>query len=121
MLSARFHKLRTRSVKAIDWVFAESVFVMPKRSKDEADGFMLEAPLRTDAREMDSLSGARGQGWNAQIAGVTAALYVDINLGVEINEGDRVKALSLTGQPWFEVAFVDKRNHARHIAHLRQL
>lgn len=122
MLSARFHTLRDRSAKVVDAVFAEPVFLMPKASTNVEDGVTFEAPLRTGERDAKGMSGGRGQGWNAQIAGTAATMYIDgvANPEARPKEGDRLHALAREGQPWFEVAFVDSRNHARIVVHLRE-
>jgi len=123
-LAARFHDVRDRVLAAVDRRFAEPVrlsfmkagVVDPGRAMVE-----IEAILRVagDASAI-TLKGSSGGGWAPIIEAGKAELHIDraTYSGPSLRTGDRVKALSRQGEPWFEVASVDDRTQGRLVVKL---
>lgn len=123
-VAARFHAIRDRVLAAVDWRFAEPVrlsFIKGGAVDPDRAMVEIEAPLRVagDASAI-TLKGSSGAGWAPIIEAGKAELYIDraTYAGPPLRAGDRVKALSRPGEPWFEVASVDDRTQGRLIAKL---
>ena len=124
-VSARFHELRDKVLAAVDQKFAEPVrlsflkngVVDPARPMIE-----IEAVLRVGEGKNTSVTGGGSAGWRTRIVADKAQLHIDraTYTGPQPKQGDRVKALSRWGEPWFEVADVDDRSHTRLVLNLNE-
>src|SRR5690242_10158402 len=108
MQSARFHALRDRTLAAVDQVFAEPVRLSFLKDGDvDQDRPMveIEAVLRVGGGKETMVSGGRDRDWRTKIQAGRAELHIDRAKYPEIvaRQGDKVKALSRPGEPWFEV------------------
>lgn len=123
MLPARFHALRDRTLAAVDQTFAE-----PVRLSFMKDGVLdpnrpaveIEAVLRVGGGKETSVSGSQGESWRTRIAAQRAELHVDRARYPTLvaRAGDKVKARSRLGEPWFEVLVVDDRSMSRLVLQL---
>lgn len=125
MLQARYHRLRNRTLAAVDRSFAEPV----RLSFFNADGAL--DPSRP-AIEIEAIlvvgegKGTFGAGvsasWRTRIAADRAELHIDRAKypNVVVRKNDKVRALARQGQPWFEVAIVDDRGAARLVLQLNE-
>lgn len=126
-VAARFHELRDRVLAAVDWRFAEPLrlsflkdgAVDPDRALVEI-GAILRVAGDTSAI---TLKGSSGSGWAPIIEAGKAELHIDRATydGPALRVGDRVKALSRPGEPWFEVASVDDRTQGRLVVKLNNM
>ncbi len=124
-VSARFHELRDNVLAAVDQKFAEPVRLSffkngvldPSRPAVE-----IEAVLRVGEGKNTSVSGGVSGGWRSRIVADKAQLHIDRTTytGPQPKQGDKVKALSRWGEPWFEVADVDDRSHTRLVLNLNE-
>ncbi|WP_312411914.1 hypothetical protein [Shinella sp.] len=126
-VSARFHELRDKVLAAVDFKFAEPVrlsfltkvggTVDPARPAVE-----IEAVLRVGEGKNTSVSGGNSMSWRSRIVADKAQLHIDRTTytGPQPKQGDKVKALSRWGEPWFEVADVDDRSHTRLVLNLNE-
>ncbi len=116
VIAARFHQLRDRTIAAVDRTFAEPVLIRFASGGD----LQIEAVLRTAEQQAASMAGRRSNSWQTEIAAAAAALHIDGARypDLRVKKGDTVRALSRTGQPWFEVARMDTRSSPRHIVYL---
>lgn len=123
-MPAHYQSLRDRAVKAVDSVFAEAVDIVAVDSDRRATGapVTVTGVLRSAAQVAASMAGGRGQSWNIEVAAGSAMLSVDRARypGLVVSPGDRVKAVSRPGEPWFEVARVDHHDLSRLIIHLSE-
>ena len=120
---ARYHDLRDRTLAAVDQAHAEPVwlsFLKDEVVDPDRTACQIEAPLRTSAGEQAAVSGGRDRDWEMRQAGQKAFLAINRTTypDIVIKRGDKVRALSRPGKPWFAVLFVDDRSHTRLIAHL---
>lgn len=124
LLPARFHALRDRVLSATDHVFAEPVRLsfMSGGAVDAARPMIqIEAILRVDHGSMAAPSGkATDSAWLTRMGAEKGTLHIDRVKypDVLVKQGDKVKALSRPGEPWFEVLTVDERSHTRLVLHL---
>lgn len=122
-VAARFHEMRDRVIASVDKVFAEPVFFAPQK-ENIADiarpSIEIEAVLRTGDESMSPLTGGKDKTWNSEVAAQTAQLNIDRTKypDVDLVKGDKIRAISRKGEPWFAVLHVDDRTHGRLIAHL---
>lgn len=123
-VAARFHELRDRVLAAVDRRFAEPVRLsFLKSGQVDPDRAMVEveAILRVAGdTSAITLKGSSGGGWSPIIEAGKAELHIDRSTyaGPDLRVGDRVKALSRPGEPWFEIASIDDRTQGRLIARL---
>lgn len=118
MRTARFHGLRDRVLAVVDDKFAEPVklsfmkdgIVDPARPAVE-----IEAVLRVGGGKETAVEGGRSSDWRSRIQAQRAELHIDRAKypAIVARQGDKVKALALPGEPWFEVLAVDDRSLAR--------
>ncbi|MBB3937930.1 hypothetical protein [Aureimonas phyllosphaerae] len=82
----------------------------PKRQTSEVQGV-----LRTGGGDEVNLAGGYASEWRSRVAVGKAELHIDRSAfpGVVFNTGDKVRAVSRPGQPWFEVLRVDDRGDTR--------
>lgn len=126
-VAARFHDLRDKVLAGVDHFFAEPVRLSfltkaggpldPARPSVE-----IEAVLRVGEGKSTSVAGSRDAGWRSRIVADKAQLHIDRTAytGPQPKTGDKVRALSRHGQPWFEVADVDDRSHTRLVLNLNE-
>lgn len=118
MKTARFHALRDRVLKVVDEKFAEPVLISflkdgtvdPARPQIE-----IEAVLRVGGGKETAAEGGRSSDWRSRIQAQRAELSIDRAKYPDIvaRRGDKVRALAMAGEPWFEVLAVDDRVLAR--------
>lgn len=126
-VAARFHDLRDKVLAGVDHVFAEPVLLSfltkaggpqdPARPSVE-----IEAVLRVGEGKNTSVTGGNATSWRSRIVADKAQLHIDraAYTGPQPKTGDKVRALSRHGQPWFEVADVDDRSHTRLVLNLNE-
>lgn len=126
MLAARFHSLRDRLLLQVDRVFAGPVrvsFIKNGQLDVDRDAVEIEAIFRNGNSVNSNMTGGVAQRWSVRFDSAKAVLaidrakYPDIALRVQ----DRVRVLTLPGQPWFEVLGVDDRSHTRLFAGLGEV
>lgn len=123
MLSARHHGLRDRVLARVDQFRAEPVRLsfmksgMPDPSRPAQD---IEAILKVGGGKETSVAGSLVQSWRTKIKAQRAELHIDPAAypDLRIVKGDKVHALALPGQPWFEVLAVDDRCNPRLVVEL---
>jgi hypothetical protein len=127
MLPARHHALRDRILRAADQVFAEPVRLsfMKGGAVDPARPVVeIEAVLRVGGGKETSVSGRGADSvWRGRIQAQRAELHIDRTRYplVVARKGDRVKALSRPGEPWFEVMAIDDRGMTRLVLQLGEV
>jgi len=126
MLSARFHTARDELLAAVDQEFAEPVrlsfltggVVDPSRPAIE-----IEAILRVGGGKETKVSGGQDRDWRSAILAQRAELHIDPARypAIVARAGDRVKALSRLGEPWFEVLAIEDRGMTRLVLQLGEV
>jgi hypothetical protein len=126
MLSARYHADRDELLAAVDEEMAEPVrlsflkngVVDPARPLIE-----IEAILRVGGGKETMVAGGRDRGWRSRIAAQKAELSIDRAKypTIAAKQGDRVRALSRPGEPWFEVLAIDDRGMTRLVLQLGEV
>lgn len=124
-VAARFHDLRDKVLAGVDHVFAEPVrlsFFKSGALDPSRPAIEIEAVLRVGEGKTTSVAGSRDVGWRSRIVADKAQLHIDraAYTGPQPQQGDKVRALSRHGQPWFEVADVDDRSHTRLVLNLNE-
>lgn len=124
MLTARYHALRDRVLACVDHIHAEPVKLtfMKGGAVDPArPAVEIEAVLRVGGGRETSVSGRGADtAWRSRIQAQRAELHIDRVAWPQIvaRKGDRVKALSRPGAPWFEVLAIDDRSMTRLVLQL---
>jgi hypothetical protein len=123
MLPARFHALRDRTLAAVDQVLAEPVRLsFLKDGVVDADRpiIEIEAVLRAGGGKETMVSGNRDKDWRSKIEAQRAELHIDRTKysSIVVRSGDKVKALSRPGEPWFEVLATEDRGMGRLVLQL---
>ncbi|NDV88798.1 hypothetical protein GTW51_19055 [Aurantimonas aggregata] len=123
---ARHHSIRDRVLASVDSVFAEPVrlsFLKSGAVDPARPAVEVEALLRVGGGNETNVAGGWAQGWRTQLAAGKAELSIDAALyaGPAIKVGDRVRAISRRGQPWFEVLRVDDRGETRLVMELGEI
>lgn len=126
MQPARYHALRDRTLAAVDWVFAEPVrlsFLKDGAVDPDREAVEIEAILRVGGGKETMVSGGRDRDWRTKIQAGRAELHIDRARypAIVVMQGDKVKALSRPGEPWFEVLAVDDRGQARLVLQLGEV
>lgn len=125
-VSARFHATRDAVLSAVDKVFAEPIklsFLKPNKTVDpDRPARMIEGVLRVGSGEASRPGGGFAQSWSTRIVAGKAELHIDpvAYPGLDIRQGDKVRADSRIGQPWFEVLHVDDRSSTRLVVELSE-
>lgn len=124
-VAARFHELRDRVLAGVDHVFAEPVRLSFFKSgvlDPSRPAVEIEAVLRVGEGKATNVSGGNAASWRTRIVADKAQLHIDraAYTGPQPKQGDKVKALSRAGEPWFEVADVDDRSHTRLVLNLNE-
>lgn len=122
-VAARFHEIRDRVIASVDKKFAEPVFLAPQKENIADTGrpaMEIEAVLRTGDESISPFTGGKDKTWNSEVATQTAQLNIDRTKypDVALVKGDKIRAISRKGEPWFAVLHIDDRSHGRLIAHL---
>lgn len=126
MLPARYHRLRNRTIAAVDRVFAEPVrlsflnsqgYVDPTRPARE-----IEAILVVGEGKNTSIAVAGGGSWRTRLNAQKSELHIDRVKypDIVVRSRDKVRALARPGQPWFEVAAIDDRGGTRLVLQLSE-
>lgn len=123
MQPARFHALRNRVLAVNDGFRAEPVrlsFLKNGVADPARPAVEIEAILKVGGGKETSVAGSQIQSWRTQIKAQRAELHIDPakypNLKIMVK--DKVRALALPGQPWFEVLAVDDRCNPRLVVQL---
>lgn len=124
-VAARFHELRDKVLAGVDHVFAEPVRLSFFKSgvlDPSRPAIEVEAVLRVGEGKNTSVSGGNAASWRTRIVADKAQLHIDraTYIGPQPKTGDKVRALSRHGTPWFEVADVDDRSHTRLVLNLNE-
>jgi len=117
-IPARFHKYRDKVVSSGDKLFSETVLICHLKNgiKDtDRENIKIEAVLRVFETETSGLDGGRNKNWPSRVSANKAELYIDINnySEIDIRTGDKIRAISRNGAPWFEVLSPATRGHTR--------
>lgn len=123
MLSARYHRLRDRTISAVDRSFAEPVRLsflkngVPDPARTNVE---IEAVLRVGGGKTTSVAGAASSSWRTRISAQKAELHIDRTKypNLVVRPQDKVRALARQGQPWFEVSAIDDRGSSRLVLQL---
>jgi hypothetical protein len=127
MLPSRFQQIRDRSIAAVDAVFAEPVKLSFLGEDGEADpgrpSVQIDAVLRVGGGKESSMAPGTSRAWRSKLAAGKAELHIDRSRydGPPLVSGDRARALSRHGQPWFEVLRVDDRGDTRLVLELGEI
>ncbi|MBY3434826.1 hypothetical protein [Rhizobium laguerreae] len=125
-VSARFHDLRNKVLASVDDKFAEPVTLMFMKNgvNDPARQMVtIDAVLRVGEGKNTSVAGGIAAAWRTRIVADKAQLHIDraTYTGPQPKAGDKVKAISRHGEPFFEVADVDDRGHTRLVLNLNEV
>ena len=126
MLTARYHRLRNRTMATVDRVFAEPVYLSFFNAEDCLDParppLEIEAILVVGEGKVTALSSSNRGTWRTRLAAQKAELHIDQVKypNIIVRARDKVKALARSGQPWFEVAAVDDRGSTRLVLQLAE-
>lgn len=91
--------------------------VDPDRSMVE-----IEAVLRVGGGKETSVAGGQNRAWRTRINAQRAEMHIDrTKYSIIVRQGDRVKALSRQGEPWFEALAVDDRGMSRLVVQLGEI
>ncbi|PZO78485.1 MAG: hypothetical protein DI629_12130 [Mesorhizobium amorphae] len=116
--------MRDKVLAATDRLFAEPVklsFLKGGVVDTSRPAVEIEAILRVEGENSAmTLKGSAGSGWAPIIEAGKAELHINraTYAGPPLRVGDRVKALSRSFEPWFEVSSVDDRTQGRIVARL---
>lgn len=125
-VAARFHALRDRVLAVVDVVMAEPVRLSFLTAAGVVDitrpSVEIDAILRVGEGKTTNVSGGQSKAWSTRIVADKAQLHIDraTYIGPQPRPGDKVKALSRFGEPWFAVADVDDRGHTRLVLNLNE-
>lgn len=124
-IAARFHALRDKVLASVDDKFAEPVrlsFLKSGAVDPTRPAVEIDAVLRVGEGKATSVAGGASGAWRSRIVADKAQLHIDRTTytGPQPRQGDRVKAISRHGEPWFEVADVDDRSHTRLVLNLNE-
>ncbi|MBP1852123.1 hypothetical protein [Rhizobium halophytocola] len=122
-VASRIQDIRDRLVSDVDARFAETVrlsFLKNGVVDPSRPAMDIEAVLRVGAAKETNISGGDALSWNARLVAGKAQLHIDVARyeGPSFRQGDTVRALARTGQPWFEVLRIDDRGESRLILEL---
>lgn len=125
-VAARFHATRDRVAAGVDKMFAEPVrlsFLKNGTVDPSRVAVEIEAVLRVGGGEQTNIAGGSGSTWRTQLAAGKAELHINraTYAGPQPKAGDRVRALSRHGQPWFECLRVDDRGEVRLVLELGEI
>lgn len=126
MIPARFHGLRNRVMAVVDRKFAEPVrLAFMKEGKVDPDRptVDIEAVLRVGGGKETTAAGSWDKTWRGRITSQRSELHIDPTVYPDISfrKGDRVRALSRRGQPWYGVLTTDDRGETRQVVQLEEL
>lgn len=127
MQPARYHAIRDRVLRLVDHVHAEPVRLsfMKGGAVDPARPVVeIEAVLRVGGGKETAVSGrSADSAWRSRIQAQRAELHIDRTRYplIVARKGDRVKALSRPGEPWFEVLTIDDRGMTRLVLQLGEV
>lgn len=117
------NELRDIVVAGNDGEFAEEIslkFLAEGKADPTRENTSIVAPLRTNPVHARGFSHGQSDDRSSQIDVQGAVLKVDRTVypDLDIRDGDKVRAITRPGQPWFVVKSVDRRHHVRLIVHL---
>lgn len=82
----------------------------------------IEAVLRVGGGKETSVAGGQSREWRTRINAQRAELHIDrTKYPITVRRGDRVRALSRPGEPWFEALAVDDRGMSRLVVQLGEI
>lgn len=121
--TARYAKLRDRSLAIVDRTFAEPVYLSFFKDEEldpSRPAMEIEAVLRVGGGKITNASGGSDRTWRVRIAPNTAELHINRAQWPvpKFIVGDKVKAISREGTPWFEVRAIDDREFTRLVLQL---
>ncbi len=124
MMPARYHRLRDRTMAAVDRAFAEPVrlsfFTAQGTIDPSRPAIEIEAVLRVGGGKSTTIGGSSKSSWRTRIVAQKSELHIDRTKypTVVVRAKDKVRALARPGQPWFEVSAVDDRGETRLVLQL---
>jgi hypothetical protein len=126
MIAARFHGLRDRVMAVVDRKFAEPVrlaFMKDGKVDPTRPTIEIEAVLRVGGGKETTAAGSWDKTWRGRITSQRSELHIDPNVypNISFQKGDRVRALSRRGQPWYGVLTTDDRGETRQVVQLEEL
>lgn len=127
MPNARYHAIRNRVLACVDHVHAEPVRLsfMKGGAVDPARPVIeIEAVLRVGGGKETAVSGRGADtAWRSRIQAQRAELHIDRAKYplIVVRKGDKMKALSRPGEPWFEVLAIDDRTMTRLVLQLGEV
>lgn len=123
--SARYHRARDKTLRAVDRVMSEPIEFFPqlKDAPDSSrDKVKIDAVLRVNiGRERGPTGGVSGS-WNSKVEAGKSELSIDRVKypNIVAKTGDRICALSRPGQPFFQVEHSNDRGETRLILELSE-
>lgn len=125
-VAADFAGIRDRVVASVDARFAEPVrlsFLVKGKVDPTRPAREIKAPLRVGGGDSSNMTGGFAAEWRTRLASGKAELHIDPRLypDLAIRAGDRVRAMSRPGQPWWEVLRIDDRGESRLVLELGEV
>ncbi len=125
VLPARYHDVQNRIKSGVDHLFAEPIGIFylkgaePDPDRDDPED-PIEAILRVGSTAAKNMSGGTSKSWNSRIAAEKAELHIDHTVyeTLALKKGDKIRALSRGGEPFFMVEYSNVRAKPRTIVHL---
>jgi hypothetical protein len=126
MQSARYHPARDEVFAAVDEEMAEPVRLAFMKSgviDPDRPTVEIEAMFRVGGGKETSVAGSAVQSWRGRITAQRGELSINRAKypALVLRRGDKVKALSRLGEPWFEVLTVDDRGAWRLVVQLGEV
>lgn len=122
-VASSLSEIHDRLVATVDLKMAELVklsFLKEGEPDAARPAVEISAVLRVGGGKESSMAPGTSRAWRSKLAAGKAELHIDRSTyaGPALQSGDRVKALSRRGQPWFEVLRVDDRGDTRLVLEL---
>ncbi|MCF1502913.1 hypothetical protein L0F51_03920 [Afifella sp. H1R] len=121
-IARNISEVRDALVAGVDARWAEPLKVYPLRGDEMPDETRevreISAPLRAGAGK--GMSAGQGSSWRSRIVAGTAEVHIDraVYPDLVVRTGDKVRAISRPGKPWWSVLAVDDRGPARLVLQL---
>ena len=121
-----YTELRAMALAAVDEAFAETVrlsFLKSGAADPARPARDIQAVLRVGEGKISNIAGGSGSTWRTRLIADKAELHINRTTyaGPVIAVGDRVRATSRPGSPWFEVGGIDDRGDTRLVLQLNEV
>lgn len=121
--SAGYHARRNRTLAISDKYHAEPiglVFLKDGKQDPDREDFEISAILRVKNTTNSNMDGGQSKSWKTRHVADKSSLNINRATyeGPALRKGDKIRALSRPGEPFFEVLNTNDRNHARLVLEL---